>query len=232
MQRDIDYIREFTANANQCKSLALTTKAAVALVGRDGYAGSGYVPQGVYEVIQMARENHMSIDDVILKENGGWAVIYNDHMDVQGEMMPKGLCDALTYLRNQKIYTLDWAATEKPISLISSDIALQRGQFRNVVGYKGEGIACIHLEGNGEVIISDCDPVNNIQKLNRMITNGPSEKYVCKNGRIEPYMVPEIACPLYPIANGMVKNPYRIKLFYGGRYLVSNKDGSEYYFYI
>lgn len=232
MQNDIDYIREFTVNANQCKSLALTTKAAVALVGRNGYAGSGYVPSGVYEVIQTARDNHMSIDDVILKENGGWAVIYNDYMDVQGEMMPNGLCDALSYLRNQKIYTLDWIATDVPISIVSSDIRIEKGMFRNVTGYQGEGAFCVHMEGNDEILISNCDIETNSQQLTRLAKNRDIEKYDCRNGVIEPHMIPEVHFPFYPIANGIVKKPYRIKLFYGGRYLVSNQDGSEFYFYI
>ena len=38
--------------------------------------------------------------------------------------------------------------------------------------------------------------------------------------------------PFYAVVNGIVPNPYRLKLFPGYRYFLSNQDGSQYYYFL
>lgn len=38
--------------------------------------------------------------------------------------------------------------------------------------------------------------------------------------------------PLYAVVKGIVSKPYRLKLFSGNRYFVSNEDGTQYYYYL
>ena len=231
MQQDIEYIRKCTAEWGQCKCMALTTQAAVVLVGRDGYAYSGNVPRGVIEVMEEARANNMSINDVILKENGGWMVIYNDYYDVQGEMIPRNLCDALSYIqaRNGRIFSADWEKGAKIVSAICTDIDI-KGLFPNVMNVHSDEVISI-LVDNGELFISTSSEKSNTYSILRD-RDGHPEKYYYTDGNLTPYIDPDISCPLYPIIHGQVQNAHMIKVFYGSRYFVANKDGSQYYFYI
>jgi len=97
MQRDIDFIKQRIDEAGQCKTLAITNDAAVGIFGTNGYAWSGNVPQGMKDVIFEARNYELSIDDIVLKDNGGWLVTYNNYRDFQGEYIPKDLCVAFDY---------------------------------------------------------------------------------------------------------------------------------------
>ena len=231
MQRDIEYIRQCVNEWGECKSMALTTQAAIILVGWNGYAYSGNIPRGLKEVLQEAVNNNMSINDVILKENGGWLVIYNDYYDAQGEIIPRNLCNALSYIRsrNGRVFSADWEKGAKLLSQISSDINIQ-GMFPDIISSNDELVYSTLYDG--DVLISTISAgADNMYVINRT-QNGCNERYAYDKGNLIPYLDPDVACPLYPIINGQVQNAHMIKVFYGSRYFVANKDGSQYYFYI
>ena len=123
-REDIDFLRtSFLENPRPCgfKTLALSRSAWVFVDGDNFFLCSKDAPEDMQLFLGACAENGKSIDEVILKDDNSWLVLYNGYTEFSG-VIPSRLHEILEEALGLglKVFSADWAPYYKDDPLIIS----------------------------------------------------------------------------------------------------------------
>ena len=106
---DLSYIRDSINKWGQCKTLSISQRGAVALFGRNGYATCGQVPADCLKNLEAINENGYTIDEVTLRDDDSWVIIYDDNQGFAGHFPQKlGIACKEALDNGAKVLSADW----------------------------------------------------------------------------------------------------------------------------
>lgn len=262
---DLQYIKEAIKNWGQCKTMAVTQWGAVAIGGRNAWATCGRVPDDLVQHLKSINGNGYSIDEVTLREDGSWAIVFDDNTKFTGILPQEVGATCSEALRNgARVLSLDWIPVRKgaPLCCIGvtnrSTVRRRRGvlcgegpSFFSLTPYfegdfyYGENYSIFRrLEENGSSNLFGYSFLMEVEGLTALtvtlctLDGNRTEHYWAAVPNLKPMYREKIidkkaidgSDPFYAVVNGIVSNPYRLKLFPGYRYFLSNQDGSQFYY--
>lgn len=103
--------RTLISSINQCKTMAMSRSGLVIVVGKNDYFSFGTIPLELETILALCHDHGQSIDEVILKDDDHFLVIFDDYSEVAGsfpnvigdvfynEIKPQGL----------QLFSADWS---------------------------------------------------------------------------------------------------------------------------